>query len=265
MSGRRNIDLCNKKMVGTLAKQYRTVNRDSEFGSEYDICATRPRARCPPHPTPSSLGPVTRPRPPHTCPADKHNPWRAPGNAPTADACGLAGGTPWPQEASEAGDYTTTVYAHHGMNGSALKPLYTGVQWTIGTEAEVTWQISNNHGTHAQLRSTPSPDAQLRSTPDARICAPICAPICARICTRTCAHICAVWMACILSRVPVSTCTALPTAARRRLLVPPLPLQRKRAAHGGMLPADASRIHPGEASNLLQEWHAAPDQGQVCD
>ena len=116
MSGRRQIDLCGAGKEGTLPEQYRTVNRDSEFGSDADIY--------------------------------KHNPWRAPGNAPTADACGLAGGTPWPEEVSEAGDYTTTIFAHHGMRGTDLKPLpnYTAPVWTIGTEAEVTFQISNNHG-----------------------------------------------------------------------------------------------------------------------
>jgi len=123
MSGRRNIDLCGKGKKGTLPEQYRTVNRDSEFGSKFDIY--------------------------------RHNPWRAPGNAPTADPCGLAGGTPWPQEVSEAGDYSTTIYAHHGMRGTDLKPLLTGVTWTIGTEAEVTWQISNNHGGGYSYRLCP--------------------------------------------------------------------------------------------------------------
>ena len=63
------------RQVGTLPERYRTVNRDSELNSDFDIY--------------------------------KHNPWRAPGNAPTADACGLAGGTPWPQEVSEVGPYFT--------------------------------------------------------------------------------------------------------------------------------------------------------------
>jgi hypothetical protein len=64
----------------------------------------------------------------------KHNPWRAPGTAPVANACGLAGGTPWAQEGVEAGDYTKTKYAHHGMSGTELQPLDTGVVWTIGLE-----------------------------------------------------------------------------------------------------------------------------------
>jgi len=122
-SGRRQIDLCGAQKVGTLAEEARSVNRASKFNSEDDIY--------------------------------KHNPWRAPGNAPTADACGLAGGTPYAQEGPEAGDYTTTKYAHHGMKGTDLKPLYTGVEWTIGGEAEVTFQISNNHGGGYSYRLCP--------------------------------------------------------------------------------------------------------------
>ena len=64
-----------------------------------------------------------------------------------ADACGLAGGTPWLPEVGEAGDYTKTVYAHHGTNGSTLPPMDTGVKWTIGKYAEVTWQVRWYHAT----------------------------------------------------------------------------------------------------------------------
>ena len=34
----------------------------------------------------------------------QHNPWAAPGSAPVADACGLAGGSPSRQNGAEAGD-----------------------------------------------------------------------------------------------------------------------------------------------------------------
>ena len=125
-SGRRQIDLCGSGMVGTLPERFRSLNRASEFGSEYDIY--------------------------------RHNPWRAPGNAPTAGACGLAGGSPYAAQGLEAGDYTTTVYAHHGMNGTDLGPLPSGSQatWTLGGEAEVTWQISNNHGGGYSYRLCPA-------------------------------------------------------------------------------------------------------------
>ena len=55
---------------------------------------------------------------------DRHNPWRAPGAAPVADACRLAGGTPWGADAPEEGKYVNTSFARHGDRGSvALGPL----------------------------------------------------------------------------------------------------------------------------------------------
>jgi len=136
-SGRRQVDLCGGGKVGTLPERFRSLNRDAEFLSELDIY--------------------------------QHNPWRAPGNAPTADPCGLAGGSPYAAEGLEAGDYTATVYAHHGMNGTALNPLPAAAgeaadsgggggsqaTWTLGGEAEVTWQISNNHGGGYSYRLCP--------------------------------------------------------------------------------------------------------------
>jgi len=122
-SGRRQIDLCGSGMKRTIDPKYRTVNRDSTPGSDQDIY--------------------------------KHNPWNAPGSAASADACGLAGGTPWAKEVSEAGDYTTTKYAHHGMNGTSLPPMDLGVEWKIGGKATVTWQIENNHGGGYSYRLCP--------------------------------------------------------------------------------------------------------------
>lgn len=125
MSGRVQTDLCGLGFKATINDpKHRTVNRNATAGSAEDIY--------------------------------KHNPWRAPGYAPTADACGLAGGTPWPQEVAEAGDYTTTKFAHHGMNGTALKPLDTGVVWKAGSEVEVSWQISNHHGGGYAYRLCPA-------------------------------------------------------------------------------------------------------------
>lgn len=103
---------------------HRTVNRNATAGSDLDIY--------------------------------KHNPWRAPGYAPVVDPCGLAGGTPWGADVSEAGDYTNTSYAHHGMLGTSLPKMPTGVEWKIGGEAEVTWQIRNNHGGGYSYRLCPA-------------------------------------------------------------------------------------------------------------
>jgi len=125
MSGRQQIDLCGLGKSNTINNpKDRTVNQNAPAGSSSDIY--------------------------------KHNPWRAPGSAPVADACGLAGGTPWAADVSEAGVYTKTKFAHHGMNGTSLKPLDTGVFFPIGGRAEVTWQVENNHGGGYSYRLCPA-------------------------------------------------------------------------------------------------------------
>jgi hypothetical protein len=116
---------------------FRSVNRNATAGSIYDIY--------------------------------KHNPWRAPGSAPTVDACGLAGGTPFLKEGTEAGDYSTTKYAHHGTYGSTLPPMDTGVKWKIGGTAEVTWQVLNNRKLHPPL-AQPSLRSRLSVFPVLMVC-----------------------------------------------------------------------------------------------
>ena len=124
VSGRRQVDVCGLGKKATINDPtQRSVNRNATAGSIYDIY--------------------------------KHNPWRAPGSAPTADACGLAGGTPYLKEGTEAGDYTATKYAHHGSAGTSLPPMDTGVSWHIGKTAEVTWQVLNNHGGGYSYRLCP--------------------------------------------------------------------------------------------------------------
>jgi len=125
LSGRRQTDLCGLGKKPTLnSPQDRTVNRGAAPGSPEDIY--------------------------------RHNPWRAPGTAPVANACGLAGGTPWAGDVSEAGVYTTTKFAHHGMSGTLLPPMDTGTVWSIGGTGEVTWQVENNHGGGYSYRLCPA-------------------------------------------------------------------------------------------------------------
>lgn len=153
VSGRRQTDLCGLDFKATINDPlHRSVNRNATAGSAEDIY--------------------------------KHNPWRAPGYAPTANACGLAGGTPWPQEVSEAGDYTTTKFAHHGMAGTDLPPLDTGVEWTVGTNVEVTWQIENHHGGGYSYRLCPAD----RNLTEACFQAggPLCWCLCVIACLPTC-------------------------------------------------------------------------------
>jgi len=123
-SGRRQTDLCGLGQKAMLPDHARSTNLNATSGSIYDIY--------------------------------KHNPWRYPGNAPVADACGLAGGAPTGHNGAEAGNYVNTSYAHHGQNGTTLPPLPTGVQWTIGGEGEVTWQVRNNHGGGYSYRLCPA-------------------------------------------------------------------------------------------------------------
>lgn len=125
MSGRRQVDLCGLGMKSTNNDfNTRSVNRNATAGSPQDIY--------------------------------RHNPWRAPGSAPVADACGFAGGTPWGPNVAEAGDYVNTTYAHHGMKGTDLPHMPTGTVWTIGGEATVTWNVRNNHGGGYQYRLCPA-------------------------------------------------------------------------------------------------------------
>ena len=113
-SGRRQTDLCKRGFVGKLPTEAIAVNRHAERDSKYDIY--------------------------------RHNPWRAPGHAPVADACGLAGGTPWAADAPEEGQYINTTHAHHGMKGTDLPEMPTGTVWKAGGVAEVAWNVRFNHG-----------------------------------------------------------------------------------------------------------------------
>lgn len=124
-SGRRQTDLCGRGFQATINDpMHRSVNRAALAGSPQDIY--------------------------------RHNPWRAPGFAPVAGACGLAGGTPWGPDAPEAGFYTNTTFAHHGMNGTDLPPMPTGTVWKIGGTATVTWNVRNNHGGGYSYRLCPA-------------------------------------------------------------------------------------------------------------
>ena len=114
LSGRRQTDLCKLGKKATLPDYARSVNLKAPRFSELDIY--------------------------------QHNPWSAPGAAPVSDACGLAGGSPWSWNRAEAGNYVNTTHASHGTKGTSLPEFPTGLEWQIGGEAEVQWQVRNNHG-----------------------------------------------------------------------------------------------------------------------
>lgn len=118
-----NYDHCpGESIKPTLLPKYRTANQLAEEGSEQDIF--------------------------------KFNPWRAPGQAPVFDACGMAGGNY--VEVFNAGAYNATVNAKQGDLGSqVLKPRPTGAKWKRGTVAQTRWQITALHGGGYQFRLCP--------------------------------------------------------------------------------------------------------------
>ena len=79
------------------------------------------------------------------CSRYQHNPWRAPGNAPIYDACGMAGGSPsWTKTQLS---FVNTSNAKQGDLGSEVLPRApTGVVWTAGSEVEAKWSLRANHG-----------------------------------------------------------------------------------------------------------------------
>ena len=109
-----NYDHCpGESIKPTLLPKYRTANRHATPGSELDVF--------------------------------KHNPWRAPGRAPTFDACGMAGGGPVPTTA--AAEYNPTKFAKQGDHGTkVLKPRPTGTVWKRGTVAFARQQSTAPHG-----------------------------------------------------------------------------------------------------------------------
>eukprot|EP00037_Helgoeca_nana_P032680 m.414933 g.414933 ORF g.414933 m.414933 type:complete len:386 (-) comp29473_c0_seq1:271-1428(-) len=106
-----------------LDARYRTTNQHTVYGSEEDFY--------------------------------RFNPWRAPGNSPVYDPCGMAGGSTIHR--FNAGEYNTTLYAKQGDLGSkVLKPRPSGTIWTRGQVARVRWQQSANHGGGYQFRLCPA-------------------------------------------------------------------------------------------------------------
>lgn len=93
----------------------------------------------------------------------KHNPWRAPGTAPTFDVCGKAGGGIPPKPDGAEGDgpgdpkFASTINAKEGDLGSlVLKKGPSQATWKAGGEVEVTWSMWSNHGGGVQWRLCPA-------------------------------------------------------------------------------------------------------------
>ena len=71
-----------------------------------------------------------------------YSPWRAPGDAPVFDACGLAGGN---HEANPTCGYDTSPNAKLGDKGSSLNAT-APVVFKRGSHVEVAWNLQANHG-----------------------------------------------------------------------------------------------------------------------
>jgi len=84
----------------------------------------------------------------------KFNPWRFPGSAPVADACGIAGG--WTTEGPVGSGGTAPFGVPQGMPGSNLSKLLKETVWIAGSVAEVALAIQANHGGGYQYRLCPA-------------------------------------------------------------------------------------------------------------
>jgi hypothetical protein len=83
------------------------------------------------------------------------NPWRAPGHAPVADACGMAGGSP--VEVFNAGAFNATRFAKQGDLGTrVLAPRPSGTVWKRGSVVTTRWQQTAAHGGGYQYRLCPA-------------------------------------------------------------------------------------------------------------
>ena len=76
----------------------------------------------------------------------KFMPWRAPGTARPADACGVAGGDQHGVKQTAGGEYYPTKHAKIGDLGSrTLQPFFSGANWKAGSVVEASWFIQANH------------------------------------------------------------------------------------------------------------------------
>jgi hypothetical protein len=126
-NGHSGSSLCGNSTPPTNnARGARTMNRDSAALSSNDTYAT--------------------------------NPWRAPGAAPVADSCGMAGGAP--RAGGGAAVFATVPWARQGDLGSTVLPKGPAAAvYRAGTDVEVAWGLRYNHGGGYQYRLCPANEA----------------------------------------------------------------------------------------------------------
>ena len=75
------------------------------------------------------------------------NPWRSPGSAPVADACGMAGGDAADQKRGGEAKFHAVPWAKQGDLGSiALKKGPPTAIYRNGSSVEMAWGLRYNHG-----------------------------------------------------------------------------------------------------------------------
>lgn len=81
---------------------------------------------------------------------EKRNPWRYPGSAPVENACGLNGGGYVDGPCGTGG--RAFFGFHQGYKGTEVAPLLKKTTWIAGSEVEVGFGITANHGGGYQYR-----------------------------------------------------------------------------------------------------------------
>jgi hypothetical protein len=82
------------------------------------------------------------------------HPWRFPGSAPVADACGLAGG--WQTMGKVVNGGRPPFGIPQGFEGSKMSKLLKETVWIAGSIAEVAFALQANHGGGYQYRLCPA-------------------------------------------------------------------------------------------------------------
>eukprot|EP00747_Dinoflagellata_sp_TGD_P167459 gnl/TRDRNA2_/TRDRNA2_191908_c0_seq1.p1 gnl/TRDRNA2_/TRDRNA2_191908_c0~~gnl/TRDRNA2_/TRDRNA2_191908_c0_seq1.p1 ORF type:complete len:491 (+),score=74.81 gnl/TRDRNA2_/TRDRNA2_191908_c0_seq1:135-1475(+) len=94
-----------------------------------------------------------------------HHPWRFPGSAPVANPCGLNGGSRMPGPTGTGG--VAFFGFPQGWKGTEVSPLLKKTTWIAGSEVEVAWGITANHGGGYQYRLCKVSDASSNVTAEA--------------------------------------------------------------------------------------------------